>query len=391
MTGRVSGRITCAGMAVLLAVCAPCAAYAASPDFAHTAEEWATLRDNKMEYGELAGLVHEYNPTVQQNGYDYSQFRKDYGETKDDVSQNYRRLADELLNDISYPDADDANYAAGMAAALSSETQAKNMQSAADTNLEDAETKNLTYEMAEQSLVQTAQNNMIAYHTGLLDIRKCELTRDLNAVLLDAAGARAAAGTGTQVEVLTAQQNKLTAEQALIKAQSDQDTGKRKLQVMLGWKADAEPEIGDIPETDVTRIDRMNPETDREKALANNYTLRINKKKLQNYNSETQKNTMTSTIADNESKIAVSLTNAYRNAVNARNSYDALTAEAQLKNVQFGQTAQKYAIGSASRVDYDQAQIENELAQIAAEEARYSLFEAMEAYDWNVGGLANAS
>ena len=147
MMGRVSGKITCAGMAVLLAVSVPCAAYASSPDFAHTAEEWAALRDNKMEYGELAGLVHEYNPTVQQNGYDYSQFRKDYGETKDDVSRNYRRLADELLNDISYPDADDSNYAAGMVAALTSETQAKKMQSVADTNLEDAETKNLTYEI----------------------------------------------------------------------------------------------------------------------------------------------------------------------------------------------------------------------------------------------------
>jgi len=31
-----------------------------TPDFAYSAEKWATLRDNIMEYGELADLIHEY-------------------------------------------------------------------------------------------------------------------------------------------------------------------------------------------------------------------------------------------------------------------------------------------------------------------------------------------
>ena len=35
-----------------------------TPDFAYSAEKWASLRDNTMEYGELADLIHEYNPTV---------------------------------------------------------------------------------------------------------------------------------------------------------------------------------------------------------------------------------------------------------------------------------------------------------------------------------------
>ena len=32
-----------------------------SPEFAYTADKWASLRDNVMEYGELADLIHEYN------------------------------------------------------------------------------------------------------------------------------------------------------------------------------------------------------------------------------------------------------------------------------------------------------------------------------------------
>ena len=35
-----------------------------TPEFAYSAEKWASLRDNVMEYEELADLVHEYNPCL---------------------------------------------------------------------------------------------------------------------------------------------------------------------------------------------------------------------------------------------------------------------------------------------------------------------------------------
>ena len=48
---------------VMLAA-APMTALAASPEFARTSEEWARLRDNKMEYDELEDLIAEYNTTI---------------------------------------------------------------------------------------------------------------------------------------------------------------------------------------------------------------------------------------------------------------------------------------------------------------------------------------
>ena len=33
-----------------------------TPEFAYSAEKWATLRDNIMEYGELADLIHGIQP-----------------------------------------------------------------------------------------------------------------------------------------------------------------------------------------------------------------------------------------------------------------------------------------------------------------------------------------
>ena len=58
-----------AGILALTALPAP--AFASSPEFARTEEEWNRLRDNKMEYGEIEGLVQEYNVTVQNNQYNY--------------------------------------------------------------------------------------------------------------------------------------------------------------------------------------------------------------------------------------------------------------------------------------------------------------------------------
>ena len=59
-------QISACCLAAVLAAAAPTGtAWAGSPEFARSAEEWAKLRDNVMEYDELAGLIHEYNVTVQ--------------------------------------------------------------------------------------------------------------------------------------------------------------------------------------------------------------------------------------------------------------------------------------------------------------------------------------
>lgn len=67
-------QISACCLAAVLAAAAPTGtAWAGSPEFARSAEEWAKLRDNVMEYDELAGLIHEYNVTVQNNQRDYNE------------------------------------------------------------------------------------------------------------------------------------------------------------------------------------------------------------------------------------------------------------------------------------------------------------------------------
>ena len=68
---RLAGAVLAAGTITAM----PFQAFAQrSPEFAYSAEKWATLRDNKLEFDEISDLVHEYTPTVVQNEISY----KDY-------------------------------------------------------------------------------------------------------------------------------------------------------------------------------------------------------------------------------------------------------------------------------------------------------------------------
>ena len=97
---RLAGAVLAAGAITAM----PFQAFAQrSPEFAYSAEKWATLRDNKLEFDEISDLVHEYNPTVVQNEISY----KDYlTKNRDDVAQDYYDKANEIYSNISYPDSD---------------------------------------------------------------------------------------------------------------------------------------------------------------------------------------------------------------------------------------------------------------------------------------------
>ena len=84
-----------AGILLCIAVAAssPSVSLAGSPEFAYTAEQCASFRDNKLEFDEIAYLIHEYNNTVIQNQIAYKEYR---GETRDDISQDYYDAADDV-------------------------------------------------------------------------------------------------------------------------------------------------------------------------------------------------------------------------------------------------------------------------------------------------------
>ena len=145
--------------AVLMSTCCV-PVFASSPEFARTAEEWAALKDNKLEYREIGGLVEEYNPTVQQNQFSYRKFREDYGDTNDEWAEEYRRLANEIRDDIVEPDWGESNYATGMVAATTAEISARQLEQPAGNTREDPEHVRVKSAKGKRVRVQTDQTNM---------------------------------------------------------------------------------------------------------------------------------------------------------------------------------------------------------------------------------------
>lgn len=388
---KIGKQVLSLGIAGVLAAAAPLAAYAASPEFARTAEEWARLRDNVIEYDELEDLIQEYNVTVQTNQLDLSDFRQKYGNTKDDVSSKYQDLANEIYASVDYPDADDPTYGYVVASVLMAEVQAKNLEQQADDNLEDSEIIYLTYKQAEKTLVTVAQTNMINYESSQLGLEQARIALEQAQTTYSTTQTRQAVGTATQVEVLNALEAVQTAQRNIGSEEAGIENVRQKLQVMLGWKYNDTPEIQKVPASDMNRIAAMNPQADKEKALETNYTLMINKKKLANAGSTNTKESLERTIADNERKIASALETNYQNVLAAKLAYDQAVADLEFANRTMQTMTVQYQQGDISKNDYENQQYTVRTKELAVQIADLNLFQAMETYDWSVNGLASAS
>lgn len=375
------------GLACVMTAAAPMGALAASPEFARTSEEWAKLQDNVLEYGELEDLIAEYNTAVQTNQLDLAEFKRKYGNTKDDVSAKYRELANELYASVDY-DSDDMS---SIIKAGTVELQAKSMMENADNNLEDSEITWLNYKKSEKTLVTQAESNMIAYEKYQLQLQQAELAKSQAAISLASAQSKAANGLTTQVDILNAQETLQNADRTIESTKTSIETVRQKLQVSLGWKASDTPEIQPIPAADMSRIAAMNPEADQAAALENNYDLKINQKKLQNATTANVKESTEKTIADNERKIASSLVTAYQNVLASRLSYDQAVAALELEQRNMQTVQSQYQNGSISRNQYENQQYTLQSKQLDVQIADMNLFQTMESYDWAVKGLASTS
>ena len=143
-----------------------------SPSFAYSADEWAALRDNKLEYAEIDKLIHEYNPTVLSNALTY---KDQLDKTSSDVAQSYYDAAEQIYNNMSYPDEDSANYASGVTSYLNSQISYENLREQGDKNTNDSETYKLGYDKQEANLAKQAkQLNLDALHDSIHEMARDE-------------------------------------------------------------------------------------------------------------------------------------------------------------------------------------------------------------------------
>lgn len=381
---RLAGAVLAAGAITAM----PFQAFAQrSPEFAYSAEKWATLRDNKLEFDEISDLVHEYNPTVVQNEISY----KDYlTKNRDDVAQDYYDKANEIYSNISYPDSDDANYGSGVAAALRNEQQAKSLMEQGDENTDDQATMRIQYDQAEAKLAKQAQGLMITYWTQYYNLDGQKARIEQAKLSYQSEQNRLAAGMSTQSKVLSAKESVSNAEAALVTAESNLASTKESLCLMLGWGYGADVEIAELAEPDQSKIAAIDVNADIQTALENSYAYRLTKKQLTNARTDGVKEKLTETEKNQRETISNSVKSAYDSLLLAQSSYEQAQSALALQEVSMKSADAKLAAGTITKNTYESQKASYTTAQVTAQTQKLSLLQAMNDYDWAVNGLASA-
>ena len=384
---RPARRAICA-LGAVLAFTAPQTALAASPEFAYSEERWAQLRDDKLEFDEIADLIREYNTTVRRNQIDF----KDYqGKDNEEISETYYDTADEIYASIEYPDSDEANYGSLLAAAQSSELSADQMVKQGDNNVSDEDVVSWGYQQQEKSLVQTAQNQMIAYWEAVVSLESSQNAAARAQKELEVAQAGLAAGTRTQSDVLNAQEALLTAQSNVTTAESKIASTRESLCLMLGWKYGDTVEIGALPEPAAGYSSTINLAADQETAVASNYSLKILERQAENSMNSTLKSGYETSLAGGTESVKNSVSSAYQSLLLAELQYEQAKNSLTLAENEMQKADRQKAAGLISANAYANQQYSYTDAQIAEKTASYGLLQAQLAYRWAVDGLAASS
>lgn len=359
-----------------------------SPEFAYTAEKWASLRDDKLEYEEIPDLIHEYNATVIQNSIAYQDERD---KDRDDVAQEYYTAANNIYDNLEYPDYDATDYGSRLSAAISNEQQAIQMLERGDESVEDSETIKMGYDQTEENLVKQAHQQMIQYWNQYYDLDTLRQRKALAESSYQSEQNRLAAGMSTQSAVLSAREAVSSAEASLLSAESSLAQTKERLCLMLGWSYGSEVEIGALPEPDMSLIDQIQVEEDIQTALANNYSLRLTEKRLANARSTKVYNTLTETQKNQRETISNNVKNSYTSLILARSDYEQAVQAYEMEENSLASAERGLAAGTVTRNAYQSQQSSCLSAETAVRTSKLDLLTALVDYQWNVKGLAAAS
>lgn len=370
-----------------LAASAPFPTLADSPPFAYSEEKWASLRDNRLEFDEIADLIHEYNSTVKKNAIEYQDYK---GKDSEEIAQGYYDTAQDIYDSIEYPDSDEENYGSRLAAAHSSERSADQMMERGDENVTDSDTVLWGHMKTEKGLVQSAQQQMISYWNAVVSLQTRSNAAEKARKDLETAQTRAAAGTTSQTEVLNAQEALLTAQAAVTETESSIASIKENLCLMLGWQYGDEVEISTLPEPEASMSARIHLEEDIAKAVENNYDLKILNRQVKNARVGTVQRSYETTLKSSEEAVKSSVRSAWQSLLLSENQYAQAKESFALEEQSMQSAERKKAAGTISANAYQSQSYSYAAARAELDTAALSLLTAQLAYQWAVDGLASS-
>ena len=213
------------GMALLLltALCISAEGMSAmaSPEFARSQEEWASLSDNRLEWEEIPGLVNEYNATVLNNRKAY---QKDSGQNAEEIRDALLEAADDMESLAIDAEAEEGGAMIG----ANYRSQAASLRQQAESNVSDSQVILWQYEQVEDTIAQTVRESFIAYYQAIAQKEADQAKIGYLEESLASAQNRKNVGMGTELEALTAKEALQNGQAALTSADAKINAEKKK-------------------------------------------------------------------------------------------------------------------------------------------------------------------
>lgn len=268
-----------------------------------------------------------------------------------------------------------------------------------DTDGETVEKAELQMQDADDQIVVSAQKLFATYHS--LETQRGRLLKQqpILSDLLQAAQTRADLGMITQNDLLNQRQDQYSLQDNLTALANQMQTVKDNLRVLLGYSQDYDLNLSPMPEPDADLIAGMNYDADYQTALAANWTLQ-EKQKDKDIADESYDNDLESTV-DTYNAAALNYEEAknefdtmfrqvYNDVGEKQGKLKSAQAACDAKTQKLGALQQEYGLGTASRLDVENAQMDADQAQASLSQAKADLFSSEEQYRWALGGVLSA-
>ena len=351
-----------------------------------TEQRWQQLMDDRLEYEEIGDLVHTFNPAIVSAWSNLTDNTRLMDTIVDNLHAGQRDM--ERLKSNAKTDGDFEGYANYYMQEMILKSVAKSMHDSAERMKRPVTAQNRPLRAAERQVTAGVQQLMIA--CGSLAEQRAIVAESaaMYEKLLADANARLAVGMATAADVQSAQTSYLQAQSQLSAIDASAWQLKKNLILLCGWSADADPEIGPVPEPDPARIEGMDPDADLVKAIAHSQDI-INFRHEDHSLSTYSKNVRHETEETMNQNLLVNLRTQYQKVLSAREAWDAARSGLQAAEITKNAADLQYQLGMLSTAQYLGALTQYQSAKTAMLTASSTFFQALETYDWMLNGVSS--
>lgn len=351
-----------------------------------TEEQWNKLQDQTIEFEELSDRVRYFNPDLQ-NIVDSAGNEKSNQQYVYDELKIYIRDLNDNAQAMKDSGATGSEYIVLKTTVMKLKKDAENLDKVIK-KINSGVTKNV--DRYSKTFSSAVGQIMIGYNSALANREMLKKMLDVRKAGYEAQTLSFQQGMATEADVLEANKGVLAAQASLEQLDNTIDGLKRSLCLMTGYPADAEIQIGGIPQLDLSLISSLNLEADTAMALGNNYTL-IEKRHGGSGRTTTGVKNKEASLSEEEQNVTVAMQSYYQGILQAKSAYDAACTSYEKAVLEKNKADRSYRLGMVSKLGYLQSQMAFLQAEGAKESAYNTLYQAYDTYRWAVEGIINSS